>query len=216
MDPSIKNHPCVNKIADLIEKYKTSPNLELEGRFGFKKAGTFDTDIKRKFFKKIYDMINTFKWGEDSITRTKTTDYINSDGTRLTEYEQGGKRCIQKQKLEVVDIQFGIPFDFRVSMCREDPISSDLFVKTEDTVVRKKDRYTVKHDIMQIDLTQVETITNGVKKKTFELEIEIPQLQSVLETHQGDSYWIAHYLLLNLRSITESLELSEGHDMKIM
>lgn len=165
----------VEPIKEVLEKYKDTLNVELEGRLGIYNAdeGVFDTNIGEESYKKILDMLKSCKKWEDEDEVT-ITDYF-SKNLRLSVDDKGNKKCIEKRKVsQHTFVNVTHPFDFRISVSIEEPKDIKRFPSRRDKLKsREKFRKTFNYDKNSFDITRVDSKNKENEIAThFEYEVE--------------------------------------------
>ena len=198
---------AINSIIPYIEKYKDYPNLELEIRLGFFEDNKyFSTAIPEDFFKKIGQTLETNpNW--NSTERVVVNDYFNN-GLRMSVFSDGKRECIKKVKLVTMDFTFeNTPFDVRVCISQEHPRDIDNFEDNEIIFKREKDRLSYKHKAWSFDITTIKTIENTIEDITFEVELEVSNLQKALEDYS--TKYLVHSSLLKIKDLVAMCETVE-------
>lgn len=171
---------CIDNIItvlnDKLDVYKKIDNIELEGRLGIYDidSNKFDTDIGEEYFGIIKEMLVSFD-GWESVVTTNTTDYFYNKYRMTVDNETAQRVCVEKKKL--VKYSFydeGLPFDFRISISKEDPVKLNSFpTKGYDKMFkREKNRTSYTFQNVRFDLTVVHVEKDDVIEENFEVEIE--------------------------------------------
>ena len=167
---------AANHLENVISKYIDDPTIEIEGRIGIKNSDSFSSNIGDANFEVIKKMLNSGK-GKDWLPCEKSinhTDYFDKN-YRLSVYEDGTRRCIQKKRIENVDfILDNGTLDFRISISREIPVDIDSFPLTDKCKgSRNKKRSTYKYKMWDFDLTEITQRKDKGDDTSYEFEIEL-------------------------------------------
>ena len=201
----------INKIEEMVNKYKNYDHLEMEFRLGFieedENNKEFNTDIGECFKEKIGKVLETCKeWSVKERIRIK--DYIVNN-KRLSIDPNGNKKCIRKEKLCKLDFRFeGTPFDIRVCFSQEIPITIEDFKKEKKNYyIRQKDRMSYKYKTWIFDITEVRLEDNTVETINCEVELECNLLESL---ESKSSKYIVHSSLLKVKDLINMCEKIEN------
>lgn len=191
---------AVDRIVEIIEKYRNLDNLEYEFRLGYIEDKVFNTEIQDEFYNKIIKKLKTnTKW--EVIDNIEIMDYFIGD-LRHSVPTSGETKTIKKTKLVQMDFRYqNTPFDIRFSISKEDPVTKKI--KIDDaTYTRKKIRTSFKHKNWLYDISKIETTTNGVKELTNEVELD-------LKIKPDDD--LKHIILSSLLKIGDLANMCEKH-----
>lgn len=179
----------VEPVRETLEKYKSLPNIEVEGRLGIfdHDSNRFDTNIGEEYFEAIQRLLGSCKKWEktDDIM---VTDYF-SDRLRLTvDNNTAQQYCIEKKKLATFTfVNESCPLDFRISISKEDPVRVEKFPKGRSGMKqREKQRKQYKFNNYSYDLTKIMTKN---KDKTMEeyYEYEVESMEDHSKSNTGNT-----------------------------
>ena len=108
------------------------------------------------------------------------------------------------------------PFDIRISVSQEIPIDPNDISSNNLKMSRNKKRNSRIYDKWKFDLSKVITENNGLKKISYEFEIEIDNPFNTLQKYKNDSMYVAHSTLLKLRQIIHMCEAPEDLEVSTM
>jgi hypothetical protein len=183
----------IEVVNNALEKYKTLENIELEGRIGIYDHETkkFDSDIGEESYDIIKKMLMSCnEWKSKSEDNLTSIDYFHNK-LRLSVDNNKKEVCINKKKLETFTfVTENSPFDFRITISKEDPVECKKFpAKKAGLFSRKKERNSYYlHDQWnedyQFDLTKVYQTIPGTSNVEVNFEYEI-EYASSLDTDQN-------------------------------
>ena len=222
-DPKLQNDkdliPGIIKLVELLNKYKNVENVEIEIRLGYIETDPhsfFDTNITQDYYDKINDTLSTYNnWNYDDDKTT--TDYYYDNNLRLSIDTEGNRSAMKKVRLVDVDMAYDSgPFDIRISVSQEIPIDPNDISGDNLKMSRNKKRNSRIYDKWRFDLSKVITENNGLKKISYEFEIEIDNPFNTLQKYKNDSMYVAHSTLLKLRQIIHICEAPEDLEVSTM
>jgi hypothetical protein len=156
----------------------TLPFVEIELRLGTILKNKFDASIDKKYFEKIKDSLESWKWNQ--VVNKNTVEYIETKQKGLnikyiTDITNKDRRSIfLKENVSTEDFALSFsPFDVRYSINQEFKLDSQEFVKSENSFIRNKVRKSFIADNFKYDLTLVNENNEGVIKTKYEIEIEL-------------------------------------------
>lgn len=193
-------HNAIIILKKYVEKYKNEENIEIEFRLGYLDNDEFKTNIGKDFFDKITDqLIDSEVWS--SIENDNMEDYFYN-GKRLSISNKNPNGvCIKKEKLAIIDFSFlGSGFDVRVSFCKEIP--SNKFHKDKANYKRIKERSTYNYKHLSYDLTKVTFEDNTIEDHSFEVELEIKEI----DLNHMTSHYLIHDSLLKIKDLIKMCE----------
>ena len=219
-DPKLQNDkdliPGIKKLVELLDKYKNVENVEIEIRLGYIETDPhnfFDTNITRDYYDKINNTLSNYNNWNYNDNKT-TTDYYYDNNFRLSIDTEGNRSAMKKVRLIDVDMAYDSgPFDIRISISQEIPIDPNDIKDENLKMSRNKKRNSRIYDKWKFDLSKVTTENNGLKKKSYEFEIEIDNPLYTLKKYNYDSMYVAHSTLLKLRQIINICEEPEDSDI---
>jgi hypothetical protein len=193
-------HDSIVKLKTFLEKYKDVENLEVEFRLGYLDSDEFKTDIGKEFFDKITTQLADSEILDDIIYE-KSEDYFYSGKRLMITDDNPEGTCIKKEKIAVLDFIFsGSGFDLRVSFSKENP--DKRFPKEKAVYKRLKERTSYIYKNLSYDLTKVTTNDNTVEDNSYEIELEIKNL----DLKKANSHYIIHDCLLKIKDMIEMCE----------
>lgn len=187
--------PAIKTLQELIKKYKSTKNVEIEIKLG-RIDDKFMAGIhSESFYHKIKTVLDSYS-GWDSVNNENTVDYIKDS------YRKTGNNIIHKERLESVNFNFkGTPHDFRICVSTETPSNLKSF---KHSLVRRKNRISYVYKECKLDLTKVEEESSDEIVENEEFEVELIKLNS----NTSDLYR-AHSALLKIRDIINICEKIE-------
>lgn len=187
--------PAIKTLQELIKKYKSTKNVEIEIKLG-RIDEKFMTGIHSEpFYHKIKTALDSYS-GWDSVNHENTVDYIKDS------YRKTGTNIIHKERLESVNFNFkGTPYDFSICVSTETPSNLKSF---KHSLVRRKNRISYVYKECKLDLTKVEEESSDEIVENEEFEVELIKLNS----NTSDLYR-AHSALLKIRDIINICEKIE-------
>ena len=143
-----------NQWQPVIDKYKNSPNIEIEFRFGRRSGNKFDTNVGKETFIKCLKALDAYA-GWESKKRAKFDLYYFEGDERLQINEETDERdSVIKQRVTVDDFQLGgLPFDVRLGVSSEVPFEYDGETATDQ---KTKERWSFVRKNLSIDMSKVQ------------------------------------------------------------
>ena len=222
MDSDPELMPAINELVCLLKDLPRalSSQTEIEIRLGYineiNNKYRFDPDISEDKFNKIFKALTKYPDWQD-VVQENVKDYYGSDNKRLTRYDDDSSKrtCVKKTKIQDIDFEY-ISMDMRLSVSQEiicDPDEDwDDIVKEEDiTLTRYKKRtsfYITEN--WRFDLTIVETEQDGLKSKSYEVELELIDYWDALVKNNYNMGWVAHKFF---REIKQLMKFCEDEDV---
>jgi hypothetical protein len=162
------------------------PFVEIEIRFGtFSKK--FDSSIDKKYFNEIKENLISSRDVFKNIENKNTLEYINcyennknsvngkNKNLKLISSSNSKNTLIMKEN--VLNKTFSLnssPFDIRLSINQEFLLNTYISsFKTNNSIIRKKERISFIDSNYQYDLTIVNETINNITKEKYEIEIEL-------------------------------------------
>lgn len=152
-------HQLYHKWEPLIEKYKNSPDTEIEIRFGrraLNKGSTpgFDTNVGKETFEKVLKALEGYKEWE-STKHSKYDVYYFDGGKRLQINEDTEERdSVIKRRVLVDDFAMeGHPFDVRLGVSTEKEFEYDGETAADQ---KTKERWSFVRKNLSIDVSKVQ------------------------------------------------------------
>jgi hypothetical protein len=143
-----------NQWEPVINRYKNSPNTEIEIRFGRRSGNKFDTNVGKDTFFKCLKALDAYT-GWESKKHAKFDMYYFEDGKRLQINEETDERdSVIKQRVLVDDFELnGMPFDVRLGVSSEVPFEYDGETATDQ---KTKERWSFVRKNLSIDMSKVQ------------------------------------------------------------
>lgn len=170
----------------IIESHKSTPNIEIEIRFGRKAGNKFDTNVGSDVFQKVMRALEKYD-GWESKNHTNSTVYYFSGSKRLTVNEETDEQVGQvKTRVKVDDFELqGAPLDVRLGVSTEVPFEYDG--EETSTEQKTKERWSFVRKNLEIDMTIVKGTPDDKDSDddtTYQIEMEIidpSQIQNKIE-----------------------------------
>jgi hypothetical protein len=163
------------KWSPLIQKYKNNPNTEVEIRLGRRSKSSFDTNVGKDTFDKVFGALMKYD-GWESSRHSKATVYYFESSRRLTIDEESDEQdgCT-KTRVCTDDFKVdGSSFDIRLGISTEESWEYDG--EEVSTVQKEKERWSFVRKNLSIDVTIV-TGTPDDKDSdddtVYQIELEI-------------------------------------------
>jgi hypothetical protein len=194
------NH-IVYELTQLLDKYRGEPHIEIELRLGWKHPRRFDTNIGKRYSDQIYNLMSRTSFAR---TDENSNVHVYRNVRVITDPVTGNVLASQKKrKIETHDILLhGTPFDLRMSVCQELPVSPPSPNDPRE-FVRSRARTAWKYKIWSYDLTHARSANprddtdETLDSYEFELEIDLNQANRTRLTSQ----YIAHSTVMKLFDI---------------
>ena len=173
MHPQSRN--LFNEWDPLIQKYKNLPNVEVEIRLGRKSKTTFDTNVGKDAFEKVFRALVKYE-GWETSRHSKATVYYFEGSRRLTVDEESDEQdgctksrvCTNDFKIEDSSL------DVRLGISTEEPWEYDgEEVSTEQ---KDKERWSFVRKNLSIDLTIIKGTPDDKDSDDdtiYQIELEI-------------------------------------------
>ena len=163
-----------HKWEPVINKYKNSPNTELEIRFGRPAAKKFDTNVGKEAFEKALKALEAYK-GWETATHKKYDVYYFDEGKRLQIDEETEERdSVVKKRVMVDDFPLeGMPFDVRLGVSTEVPFEYDGETAADQ---KTKERWSFVRKNLSIDMSKIQGNPDDPDcddDMTYQIEMEI-------------------------------------------
>lgn len=182
---------AIECLKELIQKYKSVKNIEIEIRLGIIEDSKFNSGLNSEdFYNKIKERLDSCQeWTK--IEKINYKEKINGNIKKID------NSFICKKKLETIDFNFkGTPYDFRISICSETPIEVNKF---DPILIRNKYRTSYYYKECKFDLTKVETEYNNEIVENEEFEIELLNLNSITsDLYRAHSALLKIYDIINM------------------
>jgi hypothetical protein len=167
--------PLFTKWEKIIETHKTTPNTEIEIRFGRRSGHGFDTNVGAETFDKVLKALEKYQ-GWESKNHTNSTVYYFEGSKRLTIDEDTDEQVGQiKKRVTVDDFQVsGAPFDVRLGVSTEEPFEYDG--EETSTEQKTKERWSFVRKNLSIDMSIVKgnpDDKDADDDTTYQIEMEI-------------------------------------------
>ena len=201
--------------AKTIEKYKKNSVIEIEVRIGRFESGKFIPGLNSKeFFNKIKNTLSASNcWTKVNNIIAEEICQDNIKRITLLNGKKIAKHMYQmKEKVTYIDYSYeNTPYDIRINISKEKTVL-DKKIKSNEGLIRKKNRQSFIYKDYSIDLTEVIIIDNGVETINYEVEVELINLESDVS-----NFYRAHQTLLIIRDLINMCEsiLPESKFVKI-
>jgi hypothetical protein len=164
-----------SKWEPIINAHKSTPNTEIEIRFGRRASSGFDTNVGRDTFEKVLKALGSYKGWESSAHTTSTVYYFDGH-KRLTVNEETDEQVGQiKRRVRVDDFALeNAPFDVRLGISTEVPYEYDG--EETSTEQKTKERWSFVRKNLSIDMTVVKGTPDDKDADddtTYQIELEI-------------------------------------------
>lgn len=164
-----------SKWIPIIEKFKKTPGVEIEIRFGRKARTGFDTNVGQEPFTRALRALNKYD-GWESTTHATSTVYYFEGSKRLVVDEQTEEQVGQvKKRLQVDDFSpDDSPFDIRLGVSTEEPFEYDG--EETSNKQRTRERWSFVRKNLSIDMTIVKGTPDDKDTDddtTYQIEMEI-------------------------------------------
>lgn len=181
------------EISRVIEKYRNSPNIEIECRLGWFTGHTFDTNIQKRYYDNILKQL--MKCHELTHTFEQTSVYFNKHVRIIADDDT--KKVLDvhiKKRIEIIDFKLeGTPYDLRISVCVENPVQQAQVL--DDCVkLRDRNRHSFRYKTWRYDITH--SVSHN---HVYECEIELDINQSNIK--QLSSLYLAQSMFCKIHDI---------------
>jgi len=158
----------------VLDRFKNSPNTEIEIRFGRRSGNNFDTNVGGETFSKCLKALEKYQ-GWESKRHDKFDVYYFDEGKRLQINEETDERdSVIKQRLYVDDFALnGLPFDVRLGVSSETPFEYDGETATEQ---KTKERWSFVRKNLSIDMSKIQGTPDDPdddEDTRYQIEMEI-------------------------------------------
>lgn len=204
------NNKLLNELTRVIDTYRNVPNVEIELRLGFWNERGFRTCVGKKCFDNIQSVLEQSKamkrWPIE-VSDVHTHKLLR----RVTVTSPKQSTVVhKKKKLEFVDFSApGTPFDIRLSVCQEIPVSTK---NNEWCFLRNRQRTTFSYKMWKYDITEctlskpIDEYTDHVKSYEVELELDLKKAGKCSSAYLAESGVLKIVDLLQM-SDTEKIHL---------
>jgi mRNA capping enzyme, beta chain len=178
--------PMFDNWETLINQHKSTPNTEIEFRFGRKSGHKFDTNVGKAGFEKALRALEKYN-GWESVNHTNSTVYYFEGSKRLTVNEDTDEQVGQvKTRVLVNDMELtDQPLDVRLGISTETPFEYDG--EETSTEQKTKERWSFVRKNLTIDLSIVKgnpDDKDSDEDTVYQIEMEIvdpSQIQNKIE-----------------------------------
>lgn len=188
--------PLFHELVRVIEHYRNLRNVEIEIRLGWKNnQPQFSTNIGRVFFETIQH-----KLLDSDLEREEETTDVHIQGVLRKITGPKGYVIQKKKRIETIDFSAeGTPYDIRVSVCQEIPVTRS----TNDTwsFLRTRKRTSFRYKMWKYDMSEctLSTPANDYVEDLYSYEME---LELNTRDIQGfSSSYIAHSGVVKIMDI---------------
>lgn len=164
----------VRVVSEELSKYQTSlDTIELEMRLGIYDNTKFDSNIGEDNYNILTKMLESFDGWESNTCKTYT-DVSISGNRRIRMIDGVPSECVKKERLSDFTFQCeNLPFDIRVSISRETPITIPKIPKTTTkSSYREKCRISKKFQNALFEITTVKYTENNKSLIVYQYEVE--------------------------------------------
>jgi hypothetical protein len=170
-----QSHQLFNDWEPLIQKYKNLPNVEVEIRIGRQSKNSFDTNVGKETFAKVFKALMTYQMWETS-RHSKATVYYFDKSRRLTVDEESDEQdgCV---KTRVCTNDFKLDnshYDVRLGISTEAPWEYDGEEVSSEQ--KDKERWSFIRKNLSIDMTVVKGTPDDKdsdEDTSYQIELEI-------------------------------------------
>lgn len=185
----------------LIQKHASTPNVEVEIRFGKFNRGSFDTNVSKETYDKVLRRLRRYdNW--EQVTETDTSNYYYEGGKRVTIDNSSDEitDCVIKKRVcvddKVLEKQL---FDVRLGISTEEPYERDE--DAEYTKVRNRKRVSFLRKNLRIDVTAVSGDSDDQDcENEMEYQIELELLKIPEKKHELYNMLYKIFCVLNIVS----------------
>lgn len=202
-------NPLVSTLESLLCKYRYVDNVEVELRLGWNNKHRFCTDIGSLYYDTFLNILNRFTKSkkQESVSHVYICSAKHGSRKRknirvIVDNNHQVIDAHQKMKLESVDFMlYGTPFDVRISVCTETPVS--IFPKKlphHASFVRSRYRNSWEYKTWTYDLTQAtsyapdDVFKESLQSFEFELELNV----KLANEQNLNSLYLAHSSILKI------------------
>jgi hypothetical protein len=176
-----QSHTLFNEWNPLIRKYKNLPHAEIEFRLGRKSKTSFDTNVGKDTFEKVFRSLMKYS-GWETSRHSKSTVYYFSNSRRLTIDEESDDQVgCTKTKVCTSDFRIdGSSFDVRLGISTEDPWEYDGEEVSSEQ--KDKERWSFVRKNLSIDMTIIKGTPDDKDSDddtVYQVELEILRPDSV-------------------------------------
>jgi hypothetical protein len=161
--------------APLIQKHKGDNATEIEFRFGRKNKNSFDTNVGKDTFDRVFKaLMNAQCW--ETSRHSKATVYYFNEGARLTVDEESDEQdgCIKK-RVAVNDFELeNANYDVRLGISTETPWEYDGEEVSSEQ--KDKERWSFVRKNLSIDMTIIKGTPDDKDSDddtSYQIELEI-------------------------------------------
>ena len=200
----------------IFKTYRTHPHVEIEIRLGWKTSKMFDTNIGKTYYDTIISILSTMQ--DADISTIQDEIYIFQNRRYIVSNNKNRVYGQLKSRIEFIDFELeGTPFDLRISVCKEEPISIEKQPLPEHIPwIRKRNRTSIQYKMWNYDITHVELQKPRNDDEDtctiYEFEIELNNNYKDLQGYSNS--YLAHSLYLKLLDILQFEYHSEKCNLK--
>jgi len=161
--------------APLIKKHKETSSAEIEIRFGRRGKSSFDTNVGKDTFDRVFQALMKAQCWETS-RHSKATVYYFAEGARLTVDEESDEQdgCV-KQRVAVNDFEIeNANYDVRLGISTETPWEYDGEEVSSEQ--KDKERWSFVRKNLSIDMTVIKGTPDDKDSDddtSYQIELEI-------------------------------------------
>lgn len=216
MTTSINIDSLYHTLVRVFKTYRKHPHIEIEIRLGWKTSKMFDTNIGKTYYDTILSILSTMQ--EADISTIQDEIYIFQNRRYITCDNKKQYNGQYKSRVEFIDFELeGTPFDLRISVCKEEPISIEKQPLPEHVQwLRKRYRKSIRYKMWNYDITQVQLQKPRHDDEDtctiYEFEIELNNKYEGLQSYSNS--YLAHSLYLKILDILQFEYHSEKCNLK--
>ena len=177
------------KVSPIFSKFQNEKNIEFELRLGKINRGSFDTNVGKETFDKIFSALKKYQ-GWESVIHMSDVAYYQDNIRLVINDETEESTQVLKEKLVKIDNVLSGPLDVRFAVARETPFQKE---DLEFTAARQRTRESFVRKNLSIDMTVVSgnpTDFDSEEEQSYQIEFEI--IDPKLVKNQDTLYNIIH------------------------
>ena len=160
------------KVSPIFSKFQNEKNIEFEMRLGKINRGSFDTNVGKETFDKIFNALKKYQ-GWESVIHMSDVAYYQDNIRLVINDETEESTQVLKEKLVKIDNVLSGPLDVRFAVARETPFQKE---DLEFTAARQRTRESFVRKNLSIDMTVVSgnpTDFDSEEEQNYQIEFEI-------------------------------------------
>lgn len=185
-----------HELVRVINRYRNEPHVEIEMRLGWKPTpGTpFQTNIGKTYLKTLMSKLHDSP-ALEILNKQEVTNVHTHKNVRIISDVHGTiMSAHRKRRLEMIDFVLpDTPFDVRLSVCVEHPVTTLQTVPADAVFVRKRFRDSYKYKTWRYEATRCisqkpcDEYADSTESFEFELELDIPGSSGQNTTYLANS-----------------------------